>query len=79
MKKHCCCKGYEGGFVERLKEGTYLAHVMEHIALELQAKLGYDIRFGKTRETGKKVFIMLSMDMKTSMRVCSQAGLHLKS
>ncbi|NLK35044.1 MAG: cyanophycin synthetase [Gracilibacteraceae bacterium] len=54
LKKHCCCKGYEGGFVERLKEGTYLAHVMEHIALELQAKLGYDIRFGKTRETGKK-------------------------
>ena len=54
LKKHCCCKGYEGGFVERLKEGTYLAHVMEHIALEFQAKLGYDIRFGKTRETGKK-------------------------
>ena len=54
LKKHCCCKGHEGGFIERLEEGTYFAHVMEHIALELQAMLGYDIRFGKTRETGKK-------------------------
>ncbi len=54
LKKHCCCKGHEGGFIERLEEGTYFAHVIEHIALELQARLGYDIRFGKTRETGKK-------------------------
>lgn len=54
LGKHCCCMGYEGGFIERLKEGTYLAHVIEHIALELQVSLGYDIRFGKTRETGEK-------------------------
>ncbi|MDD3705251.1 MAG: cyanophycin synthetase [Clostridiaceae bacterium] len=54
LEKHCCCMGYEGGFIERLKEGTYLAHVIEHIALELQVILGYDIRFGKTRETGEK-------------------------
>lgn len=54
LKKHCCCRGYEGGFIERLREGTYFAHVIEHIAIELQVKLGYDIKFGKTRETGKK-------------------------
>ncbi|MDD4504264.1 MAG: cyanophycin synthetase [Clostridiaceae bacterium] len=54
LKKHCCCKGYEGGFIERLQEGTYFAHVIEHIAIELQVKLGYDIKFGKTRETEKK-------------------------
>lgn len=54
LRKHCCCRGYEGGFVERLQEGTYFAHVLEHIALELQLMLGYDIRFGKTRETSKK-------------------------
>lgn len=54
LKKHCCCRGYEGGFVERLNEGTLLAHVMEHIALELQLMLGYDIKFGKTRESSKK-------------------------
>ncbi len=54
LKKHCCCRGYEGGFVERLQEGTYFAHVIEHIALELQARLGYDIKFGKTRESSNK-------------------------
>lgn len=54
LKKHFCCRGYEGGFIERLHEGTYFAHVMEHIAIELQAMLGYDIKFGKTRESGKK-------------------------
>jgi len=54
LKKHCCSKGYEGGFIERLQEGTYFSHVIEHIAIELQVRLGYDIRFGKTRETGNK-------------------------
>ena len=54
LRKHCCCRGYEGGFLERLREGTYFAHVIEHIAIELQARLGYDIKYGKTRETGKK-------------------------
>ncbi len=54
LKKHCCCRRHEGGFVERLQEGTYFAHVMEHIAIELQAMLSYDIKFGKTRESSKK-------------------------
>lgn len=54
LKKHYCCRGHEGGFIERLNEGTYFAHVMEHISIELQAMLGYEIRFGKTRESNKK-------------------------
>ncbi|MGE5629990.1 MAG: cyanophycin synthetase [Caulobacteraceae bacterium] len=54
LKKHCCSVGYEGGFVERLEEGTYFAHVIEHVALEIQSMLNYDIRFGKTRESDKK-------------------------
>lgn len=49
LKKHKCSKGYENGFVERLETGTYLAHVMEHMALEIQNMLGYDLKFGKTR------------------------------
>ncbi|MCX7841547.1 MAG: cyanophycin synthetase [Clostridia bacterium] len=47
--RHCCSLGYEGGFDERLREGTYIGHVAEHLALELQSLLGYDARFGKTR------------------------------
>jgi cyanophycin synthetase len=49
LKKNCCGLGYEGGFADRLKEGTYLAHVLEHVILEMQYVLGYDISFGKTR------------------------------
>jgi len=49
LKKHKCSKGYMNGFYERLETGTYLAHVMEHMALEIQNILGYDLKFGKTR------------------------------
>jgi cyanophycin synthetase len=47
--EHHCGLGKYGGFVERIREGTYFAHVAEHLALELQAILGYEVFFGKTR------------------------------
>jgi len=53
LKKHVCSLGYEGGFVERLKEGTYLAHVTEHTVLELQGIAGYEVHYGKSRVTDK--------------------------
>jgi len=49
LAKHVCSLGYEGGFVDRLAEGTYLAHVAEHMVLELQSVLGYDVHYGKSR------------------------------
>ncbi|HMM20792.1 MAG TPA: cyanophycin synthetase [Selenomonadales bacterium] len=54
LKSHSCSRGYPGGFVERLKEGTYLAHVFEHVAIELQCQAGYQVGFGKTRGSGKR-------------------------
>ncbi len=53
LATHCCSTGHPGGFVERLYEGTYMAHVIEHVALELQSVLGYDVYFGKTRMAGE--------------------------
>jgi cyanophycin synthetase len=53
LSEHQCSKGYPGGFVERLREGTYLAHVFEHVALELQNLVGYSIGFGKARSTDR--------------------------
>ena len=50
LQKHFCSLGREGGFAERLKEGTYLPHVAEHMILEMQYMLGYDVAFGKTRQ-----------------------------
>ncbi|HEX3026099.1 MAG TPA: cyanophycin synthetase [Clostridia bacterium] len=49
LKTNCCGLGYEGGFLEKLRSGTYLAHVLEHVVLEMQFMLGYDVRYGKTR------------------------------
>jgi cyanophycin synthetase len=55
LHKHECGLGRPGGFVERLSRGTYLAHIVEHITLELQTVMGFDVAFGRARgmsETG---------------------------
>jgi cyanophycin synthetase len=48
---HHCGIGKHGGFVERIREGTYFGHVFEHLCLELQVMAGYDVYFGKTRQS----------------------------
>src|SRR3954454_10743663 len=53
LYEHRCSEGIEGGFFMRVKEGTWMGHVIEHIALELQTLAGMDCGFGRTRGTGK--------------------------
>jgi cyanophycin synthetase len=53
LRKHHCSKGYEGGFVERLEEGTYFGHTVEHVALELAGMAGCEATHGKTRYSGE--------------------------
>ena len=53
MKSHRCSTKHEGGFFERVNEGTWMGHVIEHIALEIQTLAGMDVGFGRTRGTGK--------------------------
>src|SRR5215216_1925291 len=48
---HECSLGHSGGFLERLREGTLVAHVVEHVALELQIPAGLEVTRGKTRGT----------------------------
>ena len=52
LAEHHCSRGVAGGFLQRLQEGTYLAHVYEHILLELQGLAGYEVSFGKARWSG---------------------------
>lgn len=51
LQKHGCSYGEPGGFVRRMREdeGTWLGHVFEHVALELQNVAGADVTFGRTR------------------------------
>jgi cyanophycin synthetase len=49
LHEHGCSLHERGGFVRRLEEGTWLGHVAEHIALELQTLIGSRVTRGKTR------------------------------
>lgn len=51
---HRCSEDKPGGFFSRVDEGTWMGHVMEHIALEIQTLAGMDMGFGRTRGTGKE-------------------------
>ena len=51
---HRCSEGAPGGFFSRVAEGTWMGHVIEHIALEIQTLAGMDCGFGRTRSTGEK-------------------------
>jgi cyanophycin synthetase len=53
MFSHRCSEGVEGGFFTRVEEGTWMGHVIEHIALELQTLAGMETGFGRTRSTSK--------------------------
>ena len=52
--EHRCSEGVPGGFFHRVEEGTWMGHVIEHVALELQTLAGMDTGFGRTRGTGKE-------------------------
>jgi len=51
LVEHYCSPGYRGGFFERVRTGTYMGHIIEHIALELQELAGTPVGFGRTRAT----------------------------
>ncbi|MFO0095101.1 MAG: cyanophycin synthetase family protein, partial [Gemmatimonadaceae bacterium] len=53
LHEHGCSYGEPGGFIRRMTEdeGTWLGHVLEHVAIELQNVAGAHVTFGKTRET----------------------------
>jgi len=54
LAEHRCGIGEPGGFLLRLREGTWPAHIMEHVMIELQNLAGVQTGFGKARETGKR-------------------------
>ncbi|MBK8450509.1 MAG: cyanophycin synthetase [Saprospiraceae bacterium] len=53
LYSHRCSVGEPGGFYQRVEEGTWMGHVIEHIALEIQTLAGMDVGFGRTRTYGE--------------------------
>ncbi len=80
MYSHRCSEGCEGGFFMRVDEGTWMGHVIEHIALEIQTLAGMDTGFGRTRGYGEKgvyhvVFSYIEEDVgryaaEAAVRIC---------
>ena len=54
LHEHHCGLGYRGGFVERLRDGTWPGHIMEHVSIELQNLAGLPSAFGKARSTDQR-------------------------
>jgi len=54
MYDHRCSVGEPGGFFQRVDEGTWMGHIIEHIALETQTLAGMDTGFGRTRGYGEE-------------------------
>lgn len=51
--EHFCSPGHRGGFLSRVRQGTYMGHIVEHVALELQTIAGMAVGFGRTRSTSE--------------------------
>jgi cyanophycin synthetase len=54
LQEHHCSPGRPGGFLERLDRGTYFAHIVEHVALEMSELAGIPVFYGKSVYAGKE-------------------------
>src|SRR5262245_22821712 len=95
LAKHHCCMERDGGFLERLCEGTYFGHIVEHVALELTDLAGVPVFHGKTRrdaepgvynivieyeaEQGTKRLLNLAVEMVEWLILQAQGGAKAQS
>jgi len=79
LKAHKCSPGYVGGFVERLGRGTYFAHIIEHVALELSSMAGIGEVYGKTVYDGApgiyKIAVRFQCERGMSFLLLSAVGI----
>lgn len=59
LRKHRCGIDEDEGFIKRLREGTYLAHICEHIIIAIQNTMGVDISYGKAREIEGDIYLVV--------------------
>jgi cyanophycin synthetase len=79
LYNHRCSEGHKGGFFERIKEGTWMGHVVEHIALELQTLAGMECGYGRTRSTNEKgiYFVILSYEIEKAGLFAAEAAIRI--
>ncbi|NDC53975.1 MAG: cyanophycin synthetase [Planctomycetia bacterium] len=64
MVEHRCTIGERGGFFERLRTGTWMGHILEHVTLELQSLAGTPVGFGRARETKTRGVYKVAIEYK---------------
>lgn len=74
--EHRCGVGERGGFLQRLQEGTWPAHILEHVTLELQNLAGMKVGFGKARQTSVRGVYKVAVRTRNEQvgRACLHAG-----
>jgi cyanophycin synthetase len=79
LLEHRCSRDKRGGFVERLLEGTYFAHVVEHVALELSDAAGISVGFGRARYAGARgsYNVIVAYKSEQGMRYLLQTAVEL--
>ena len=79
LEEHHCSPGCKGGFLSRVREGTMMGHIIEHVALELQTLAGMPVGFGRTRETATAGIYQVAIEYQvdTAGRYAVRAALRL--
>lgn len=79
MVEHRCSVGERGGFFQRLDRGTYLAHILEHVTLELQTLTGSVVGYGRARELDEDgVYrVAIQYEEESLGRACLETGRRL--
>ena len=79
LEEHYCSPGCKGGFLSRVREGTMMGHIIEHVALELQTLAGMPVGFGRTRETATAGVYQVAIEyqVETAGRYAARAALRL--
>jgi cyanophycin synthetase len=79
LYNHRCSEGHKGGFFERVKEGTWMGHVIEHIALEIQTLAGMECGYGRTRSTNEKgiYYVIISYEIEKAGLFAAEASIRI--
>jgi len=79
LEEHYCSPGCRGGFLSRVREGTMMGHILEHVALELQTLADMPVGFGRTRETATSGMYQVVIEYQTEAagRYATRAALRL--
>jgi cyanophycin synthetase len=79
LEEHFCSPGCRGGFLSRVREGTMMGHILEHVALELQTLADMPVGFGRTRETATPGIYQVAIEYQTEEagRYATRAAMRL--